>query len=156
MKLLALDISSTAVGVAIFHEGELVQLQTHRLAGDLYSRIRKAGELMYALATGSAAEALAIEAPAYHAHAKALIAQQRVVGAMLAAWLTWNGGPIVEIAPASAKLALTGSGKAGKEQMITQARYKVDGRFEVTEHAADAYSVGRAALGILTQLEYTS
>lgn len=154
MNLLALDISSVAVGVAIFQADELQELKTHKLAGEnLYARLRRANQVIDIVLAQHMFSVLAIEGPSYGAHAKAMIAQQRIVGAILDHWISWTDGLIVEVPPATAKLTLCGSGKADKAQMVSAARLQLPG-WTIDEHSADAYAVGLAGLGLARQHSY--
>lgn len=154
MNLLALDISSKAIGVAIFLDDELQELTSYTLSGDsLFQRIRASYYVLNGRFQQHTYDCLAIEAPAYGAFAKAAIAQQRVVGAIISHWLSCSAGQIIEIPPATAKLTLCGNGKADKQQMIAAARMQLPGR-TIDEHSADAYAVGLAGLGMARQDSY--
>jgi Holliday junction resolvasome RuvABC endonuclease subunit len=139
LKILALDMSSTTIGVCYDGQPRL----TIRLRGDdIASRCQQAQHAMANLiATLRDIDLVAVEAPASH-HNGSLIPQMRASGAVLvaihAAGLAW-----VEISPTKVKKALTGKGNATKGQMIAAAQAALGE--PVDEHAADAYGLWRAA-----------
>lgn len=67
-----------------------------------------------------------------------------VISAAIRAGATW-----VDVAPATAKKALTGSGKATKEQMQQFAKMILG--VDVNEHQADAMGVAEAAMNIMAE-----
>jgi Holliday junction resolvasome RuvABC endonuclease subunit len=147
MKILALDMSSTTIGVCYDGEPRL----TIRLKGpDIASRCQQA---QHAVANLIAAlrdiDLVAVEAPASRFNG-ALIPQARVSGAALvalcAAGVAWR-----EISPAAAKRTLTGKGNATKGQMIAAAQTALGG-WELDEHAADAYGLWRAAQALRVEV----
>lgn len=142
--ILAMDISSTAIGVCLMQYGDPVQVWSYELKGALYQRIAAAHDRGLAFADHWGDGALAIEAPAYSRYEH--VALQRVTGAVLAAWIGRRpGSPIVEIAPNTAKKALTGQGNADKTTMMRLAAIMVPDADVWTDHAADAVGVALAA-----------
>lgn len=155
IRVLALDISSTHIGIAVMDGREVREVFTYVLRGDLYHRIEQCADWVRVLPM-LGVEVLAIEGAAYKARPLAMIAQQRVVGIVLGAWLSRRQAvgleaPIVEVPPVSAKAALSGNVHADKEQMIAcvQQQYPLLG--DISEHDADAIAVGLAAIGKLEQ-----
>lgn len=73
------------------------------------------------------------------------VAQVRSVATAIEDYCGERGVPVAWVAPASAKLALAGHGKAVKEQMVAAAR----GRFGavLSEHEADAVGIALAGAG---------
>lgn len=153
MNTLALDISSTNIGAVALVDGSVAWAGTLVLKGDLWHRIRQARhELLAHLVPQLAAyaiDAVAYEGPAHRAQILSVVAQQRMVGVALLTLLErqpdlW----IVEVSPATAKKALTGSGRADKAAMILSAASQITWR-QPTEHEADALAVGLAAQPML-------
>lgn len=138
MRILALDISSTYIGVVLVDGPALVEHKTWRLRGQDHGRRCRAAvdALDRQLQADPDVDLVAIEAPVGK-FAKAIIPQARVSGAVLALLaerrIAW-----VEIAPAAAKKALTNKGNADKAAMIAAANLP-------DEHQADALGIARAA-----------
>jgi Holliday junction resolvasome RuvABC endonuclease subunit len=147
--IVALDISSTTIGVARLHDRTLVNSATLVLKGDLFGRI---SQVRAALADWlQVADVLAIEAPSLGTTPYSMIAQQRVVGIVLWIWMEAHpDAPIIEIPPVVAKVALTGSHQADKEAMIKCAAWLAPDRV-FSEHAADAFGTGLAAFTKIDQ-----
>jgi Holliday junction resolvasome RuvABC endonuclease subunit len=142
--ILALDISSTHVGLVLYH-GAVIDHAEWTLSGDIAERCRLAYSRFYtALERYPQIDVLAVEGPASR-FKKSLIPQCRVSGAILALAGQRNL-PFVEVSPTAAKFALAGIGNCGKETM--QARASTYG--VIGEHAADALGV---ALGALKRIE---
>lgn len=139
MKILALDMSSTAIGMC--YDGCDFRTLTLR-SPDIAQRCLQAATQVRALITDADIDLVVVEAPVAR-YAAAVIAQSRVAGAVLAV-LAVVGVAWKEISPASAKQALTGKGNAGKAAMIAAAALAT-GR-DLDEHQADAYGLWRAAL----------
>lgn len=145
--ILALDISSTNIGMVVLDSSSTTVLYkaTARLDREdapLPKRIVRASEwmeriLMQLQGDGVRLRLVAIESPAHTARPLAMIAQQRVVGAVMVI-LTKAGLRVVEISPTTAKAALAGSGRADKHLMIHCAHMIMG---ECTEHEADALGV---------------
>lgn len=137
LTILALDMSSTRIGVVVTC-GTRVQLhRTWHLPGDIASRCFHAQEMVRnQLAILSNVDLVAIEAPVAR-YAKALIPQARVSGAVLAA-VAGRGLAWLEVSPAQAKQALTGKGNASKMEVMQAAGLN-------DEHQADAYALALAA-----------
>lgn len=136
MKILALDMSSTKIGLC--YDG--TEFRTITLIGDIALRCELAHRLITNYLNGwQDIDLVAIESPVGR-FTKAIIPQARVSGAILGELsrreLAW-----IEIAPAEAKKALTGKGNAKKPQMIAAAPAGCD------EHQADAYGLWKAAQG---------
>lgn len=168
IRTLALDISSTNIGVVLLVGQEPLKATALTLPGTLYHRLARGGAFMLGLLQGLAdagtvPDLLAIEAPAQRpvGHGEDggggvynIIAQQRMVGIFLHLWMTLNPDlPIIEVGPLQAKKALTGSGNprvATKEVMITSAQQQAPD-FHWVEHSADAYGVGLWAASEMQQ-----
>lgn len=147
MKILALDMSSTTIGVC--YDGEprpTIALRGPNIAARCQQAQRAVGGL---IATLRDTDLVVVESPASRFN-KALIPQARVSGAALvaihAAGLAWT-----EISPTKAKKALTGKGVASKGQMIAAAQ-TATGR-ALDEHQADAYGLWRAACALRVEVE---
>lgn len=141
-SLLALDISSTNIGWCLYADGSPKAHGTLKLKGDLHQRIALTEPLIEDLVRRLKPDRVAIEAPAYSRNT-ATVAQQRCCGVVLLV-LGRHKLATVEIAPNTAKKALSGSGRADKKAMIAAARDYLDGQFD--EHAADALAVALAAV----------
>lgn len=149
IRILAMDISSTNIGIVVMDDREVREAFTYVLRGDLYQRIEQCAGWVHVLPV-LGVEVLAIEGASYGAHPQAMIAQQRIAGVILGYWLARRGNldlpaPVVEIAPSLAKVTLTGNSSATKEQMIAAAEQWSPDVGMWTEHSADALSVGLAA-----------
>jgi crossover junction endodeoxyribonuclease RuvC len=143
MKLLALDISSTNIGYVVW-TGDMVDLAGTIVLKSpiLMRRLIAAQPQIEALIEQVQPDAVAYEGPAHRTSALSMVAQQRMVGvALLSAGL--RRIEAIEIAPASAKKALTGNGHAKKEQMMFHAGQLVG--VQIDEHQADALGVALAA-----------
>ena len=138
MKILALDMSSSHIGLC--YDGWDFQTLTLR-SPDIAQRCLQAATQVRALITDADIDMVAVESPVAR-FASAVIPQARVSGAVLAvlavAQVAW-----VEIAPAAAKLALTGKGNAKKPAMIAAATLAT--KRNLDEHQADAYGLWLAA-----------
>lgn len=146
LTILALDMSSTAIGVC-YHGSPLT---TITLAGDIAERCRLArAQIAAHLWLYPDVDLVAIESPVGR-FAKALIPQCRVSGAVLSYFsereIAW-----VELAPSEAKRALTGRGDASKALMIRTAWARLGA--EVDEHQADAYGLWLAACQLKVERE---
>lgn len=141
MKILALDMSSTTIGMC--YDGWDFQTLTLR-SPDIAKRCLQAATQVRALITDADIDLVVIEGPAGQFKGS-IIPQARVSGAVLAVLCTselaW-----VELSPQDAKRALTGKGNAKKPQMIAAAKLAT-GR-DLDEHQADAYGLWRAALAL--------
>ena len=138
--ILALDISSTAVGLVFYHDGRVLDLAEWQLQGDIAERCKLAYNRFYAaLERYPQIDVLAIESPVLRF--AGCIPQIRVSGAILTLAGQRNL-PLGEVSPAQAKRALTGTGSASKQLMMAYAAvYGVCG-----EHASDALGVALSAL----------
>lgn len=140
LTILALDISSTAIGICYNGTPEV----TWKLAGnDIAARCANARYLLsWQLELTPDVDLVVFEEPVGK-FAKSIIPQAHVQGAVLALLserqLAW-----AKIAPAAAKKALTGRGNATKDEMMTMARLST-GKHIIDEHAADAYGLWLAA-----------
>lgn len=148
-RVLGLDASSTTIGWCVLRGRTVEASGEYTLAGLISSRCLRAQQFIYALLNTHAPDAVAIESPVVKRFtgkkgqrvdsANAVIPQARVSGAILAV-VAARGIPWQEVAPASAKKALSGAGNSGKDDMQTFARsYGVEG-----EHASDALAVALA------------
>ncbi len=121
-NILALDISSTAIGWCYLQDDRTPLAKSIALGGklDIAARCAKAqAEVSLLLAACGSVDCVAIEAPVAQ-HASSVIAQCRVAGAVLAELsahtLAW-----CEVAPSVAKRALTTHGNADKAAMLKAA-----------------------------------
>lgn len=148
IKILALDISSTTIGVC--YDGQ--PLNTITLRGDdIAKRCLQAATQVRALITDCDLDLVAIESPfVNHQRPNSVIPLARVSGAVLAV-LAVAGVAWVEVAPTSVKRALTGKGVAKKPDMIAAAKLAT-GR-DLDEHQADAYGLWLAASRLNVQKE---
>jgi Holliday junction resolvasome RuvABC endonuclease subunit len=112
--ILALDISSTHVGLVLYH-GKVLDHAEWTLVGDIAERCRLAYSRFYtALERYPQIDVLAIESPIMRF--AGTIQQCRVSGAILALAGQRNL-PFVEVSPTAAKFALAGKGNAIKQDM---------------------------------------
>lgn len=149
-RVLGLDASSSTIGwCVVCGRTALASGEITLPAGLISARCLAAQQAIYPLLIAYAPDAVAIESPVVKRFAgkggrrvdsaNAVIPQARVSGAILAV-VEARGIPWKEVAPASAKKALSGAGNSGKADMQTFARsYGVTG-----EHAADALGVALA------------
>lgn len=155
ITVLALDISSTKIGIALLDGRDVREVFTYTLRGDLYQRIEQCADWVHVLPV-LGVDALAIEGASYKARPLAMIAQQRIAGIILGEWFTRRqaamlSAPLLEIPPSTAKVSLTGNSKATKDDMIACARRIAPS--VIDEHGADAIAVGIAAAGRLEQAQ---
>lgn len=138
--ILALDISSTHIGMCFYH-GAVLDHAEWALVGDIATRCRLAYNRFHALLERyPQIDCLAVESPVAR-FGGAVIPQARVSGAILALAGQRNL-PLLEVTPAAGKLALAGIGNCSKDTMMARARsYGVLG-----EHASDALGVALAAV----------
>lgn len=141
--LLALDISSTAIGYVVL-DGTVVRNRGTRLLKSkcLQTRVTMAYHALRLLLDEVQPTHLAYEGAAYHAQPLALIAQQNVVGVLLLL-CEQRGLTAIAIPPAAAKKALTGQGNAPKAAMVA-ATQTAFGTLRISEHEADALGVALA------------
>jgi len=155
--LLALDASSTSIGAVVWNRTEdafVHSLVWHapRTAA-IGARIELAATWLKERVFLWPPDVLAYEGPAHRTTPLALIAQQRMVGMVL--YLAQrNGMPTIEVPPATAKKALTGSGNASKTLMLATARTIIG--TPVSEHESDALGVALAASGMIKHKEYAA
>lgn len=142
MKILALDISSTRIGIC--YDGR--EFETIVLRGDdIAAKCRDAARLVhgYIVAWHEDVDLVIIESPfANPRRPNGVIPQARVSGAVLAL-ISKLGIAWIEIAPQKAKQALCGKGNASKDDMVTMA-YANTG-IHMDDHQADAYGLWVAA-----------
>lgn len=144
--ILGIDCSSTSLGYVVY-AGTVLTHGEHKLGGaDIACRCQTARDILILLLKRYPEVAVvAIESPVA-LHAKALIPQARVSGALLGLVAERVGLLWCEVPPAQAKRALTGHGNADKAAMQRAAAvYGVSG-----EHASDAVGVAKAAVGMIT------
>jgi Holliday junction resolvasome RuvABC endonuclease subunit len=166
--ILALDISSTAIGWC-FRNSAVVSRGVIRLSLNQHigARCCVARDALEKLLDQHAVDLVAIESPVAR-FASAIIPQCRVSGALLELVARLDV-LACEVAPAVAKLALTGDGAASKQQMLEAAAahfgYKdralayvkrrgdwcavSDGAAAFWEHEADALGVAICAAGMV-------
>lgn len=147
LTILALDISSTSIGVC--YNGEILDTIKLPHKEDIAVRCRVAAAMIRGqLFLTPDVDLVAIEAPFIHPkHPNSVIPQARVSGAVLLVLsekqLAWR-----EFEPTVIKRALTGKGNASKAEMIEQAGW-ADCRAKIAkapdEHQADAYALWLAA-----------
>lgn len=138
--ILGLDCSSTTIGWVLWDGTQAAMSQTITLKGELLQRMRLAERCVMALIDRHGPDVVAIEGPTTR-FANHVIAQQRVCGVVL---LVIDKASLLslEIAPATAKKALTGTGKADKALMVRNAEGYLGA---CDEHQADALGVAMAA-----------
>lgn len=139
--ILALDASSTQIGYCVYDGTVIASGEISLKDPDIAVRCRLAfAQFNGLLELYPLPDVIAIESPVVR-FGSAVIAQARVSGALLCA-ASLKQLLVVEIAPAAAKKALTGSGNVNKETMQGCAwqLYGVRG-----EHAADAVGIALAA-----------
>lgn len=141
MKILALDMSSTRIGLC--YNG--TDFETIALRGNIAERCAQASKLIagWCSVWNEDIDLVVIESPVGR-FSKALIPQARVSGAVLATLHT-SGYAWLEQTPTEAKKALTGKGNADKAAMIAAAFTRVNRVMD--EHQADAYGLWLAAHG---------
>lgn len=137
--ILALDISSTRIGLVFYH-GAVLDHCEWQLSGDIAERCRLAYSRFFtALEQYPQIDVLAYEA-AVGRYFTACEAECNVQGAILALAGQRNI-PTIKISPAAAKIALSGRGNASKGDMQKAAeQHGVTG-----EHASDALGVALSA-----------
>ena len=166
MRQIALDASSTTIGWALGEDGQRRFSGTQKLKGELEARIEQAYQFTLDLIdTWSGATVLVTEAPGGK-FLKGVLPQVRVNGVIILACrkkgVTWG-----EVSSTEAKLALTGSGKAKKPDVIAAAaprlgydpatllikgskstpyRAYLGGKVVYDEHEADAVAILEALL----------
>jgi Holliday junction resolvasome RuvABC endonuclease subunit len=147
MKILALDMSSTTIGVCYNGRPE----PTILLKGpDIAARCLQAAAAIRPLIDGADVDLVAIESPYLNYQRPAsVIPLARVSGAVLAL-ISGFGVAWYEFAPSTGKKALTGKGVATKGQMIAAAVAALGE--QVDEHAADAYGLWRAACALRVEV----
>lgn len=139
LTILALDISSTAIGICYNGTPEV----TWKLAGDdIAARCANARYLLgWQLELKPDVDLVVFEEPVGK-FIKSIIPQVCVQGAVLAL-LSERGLAWSKIAPTVAKKILTGKGNATKEQMIVVAQQRFGKPLD--EHQADSYALWLAA-----------
>lgn len=143
--ILALDASSVMIGYCVY-DGSVFAFGEIALSGaDIADRCRQAHERLGSLLkTMCAIDCIAIESPVAF-HAKAVIPQARVSGALMAA-AALQGYLVVEVTPTQAKKALAGKGNATKGEMMDAAlEYGITG-----EHASDSLGVALVAVQVVS------
>lgn len=161
--ILGIDCSSTNLGWTLYR-GRVIAHGEQKLEGDISARCAQAyNSLWNLLHDYPDVDALAIESPVAR-HAKAVIPQSRVSGALLAL-AAQREIPVVEVTPQHAKQALTKCGAASKADMLKAAAAHfgcdllfleieerrglwgawMNARCVYSEHAADSLGVALAA-----------
>lgn len=151
LTILALDCSSTAIGVILMRDTR-VQLQvTWHLSGAIGARCLTAREMVRnQLTIIGDVDLVVIESPVLRRFkrngkridtAQACIQQSRVQGSVLGA-VAEAGMLWLEITPAVAKQVVTGKGNASKADVFQAASLHF---FPQSEHEADAYALALAA-----------
>lgn len=139
LTILALDISSSKIGRN--YNGNPMSTLTLDPKAPIGERCGAAYRMIASMLKDLSVDLLAIESPVGR-YAGAVIPQARVSGAILAVADRYRIA-YVEITCTDVKKVLTGSGKAGKPQMIAAAHDRT-GRV-LDEHQADAYGLWMAA-----------
>jgi len=173
-NILALDISSTAIGWCWLEDGRAPLAKSIALGSkaDIAARCAKAqAEVGLLIAACGSVDCVVIEAPVFQ-YANAAIAQCRVAGAVLAE-LSAHALAWCEVAPSVAKRTLTGRGDAKKLQMLQSAAPHfhqdalflefaerrgvwaawMNDRLIYDEHAADALGLALAVVGKVEVVE---
>lgn len=142
ITILALDMSSTTIGWVLLRDGGVADHGTQVLAGHIGHRCCLARAYVAALLrVHPDLDMAAVESPVGR-FVKAVIPQARVSGAVLGLF-DQHEIATVEIAPAAAKMALTGRGDANKGAVLLACHQA--GFAAGSEHEADAYAVAIAA-----------
>ena len=149
MIIMGFDISSTNIGVVTWDttgEGQALRHQTIRLNENhsLGRRLLAGHAELTMLFPTLRPDLVAYEGPAYSKKNVLSIFAQAAMAGQLLALCAGIGIPTVVIQPTTAKKALSGSGKADKEEMILCASAYLSGPYD--EHAADALGVVLAAV----------
>jgi len=121
MRSIAIDGSSTTLGWVLAEDGKRRFSGTYKLRGDIEERIQRAYLFTLGLLKQWSPDVLITEAPAGN-FKKGLIPQVRVNGVIILA-CRQEGVLWCEVTPSQAKKALTGGGKAEKQDMLCAAAY---------------------------------
>ena len=147
MYLIGFDLSTTHIGWCALRDGEYAGHGEVLLRGTFAERMAQASEALDMLCEDVGDACMAIETPFVGRNNKTALQLGLMRGLAWAVSLRRFGAPPLEVTPAEAKLALTGSGAASKQDMMTFARLQTG--VAMGEHAADAYGVGLEAWGRL-------
>ena len=154
--VIAFDLGTHAAGCVMLHEGTVKYHETWNAKRGLSLYYRLEGLWEWELAMLNKTEHLvtcpvvAFERPYYGGLFRALQELYQVVGVLKIACLGHGAAAPIEIPPSSAKLALAGYGKAGKEQMVAAATMQFPG-FDWNEHTAAALGVALACQALLKE-----
>lgn len=166
MLTLGLDMSSTCIGFALL-DGDTCERYGHTdLDGNIAARCQRAAHYVGGLLVVHQPALVVIESPVAR-HAKAVIPQARVSGAVLAV-LARHEALWQEVAPSVAKRVLCGDGAATKREMVEAARARLelsgialerrgkwglwmDGRLHFTEDEADAIALALCGAAMKVQ-----
>lgn len=151
--LLAIDPSSKRSGWAAFdYSGQLLDFGSRPHKGSTIEKLSQLEALVYRVTYDRAICRLAIESQFVGKFASAALAVSRYCGAAIAGFgrslrerNVIDLGIIDEIAPASVKLTMAGSGRATKEEMVAA----VERHFNVSvnnDDEADAIAIGYAVI----------
>jgi crossover junction endodeoxyribonuclease RuvC len=147
MTICGIDPGLTMTGVALYDTKTCKFLDIYAIGGpkgmDLWGKCRTISDGVYGYVQMYKPDLLAIESN-YVANAGSALKQAKLIGFIAARWQ----GKIVEVAPTSGKKALTGSGKAGKGDMVDAAMEHMmiaDLNKQCREAVADAMGVCLAA-----------
>lgn len=122
--ILGIDPGTTIMGYGIIRSDgkkpELITLGVIDLKkfGDHYLKLQKIFERTLSLIDEYHPDEIAIEAPFYGKNVQSMLKLGRAQGVAMAAGL-YRSVPIFEYAPLKIKLAITGEGKASKEQVAS-------------------------------------
>jgi len=148
MNIIGFDLSTTHIGWCCVTDGVHTAHGETALRGEFSERMMQAHEVLERLCDDPACNTrMAIETPFVGKNAKTSLQLGLMRGLAWAVSMRHFGAVPIEITPAEAKLALTGTGKASKSDMMAFARLQTG--IYMPEHAADAFGVALAAWGRL-------
>jgi crossover junction endodeoxyribonuclease RuvC len=151
MRVLSIDPGYGRCGVAVLESGRAVKLQYSacietdaKLA--FGERLRTVGNEIVRLIEEFNVDALAIEELYFSGNQKTALRVAEVRG-MIVYLAAANGLPLIEYNPLSVKVAVTGYGRASKEQVIKMVRQLVETpKKRMLDDEYDAIAVGITAL----------
>jgi len=151
--MIAIDPSTSRTGWAVFDfGGRLIDFGHHTHKGSLLERLGQLEQLVFRVTYDRAIVRLAIESQYVGKFANAALAVSRATGAAMVGFArslrerqVLDLGHVSEVAPATVKKAIAGSGRATKEEMVAA----VERRFGIilnNDDEADAIAIGFAVL----------
>lgn len=149
MIILGFDLSTRYIGWAILDEDQRIDSGQHKLAGGTFAaRMIDAIAVTAEMCGGRRIGAIAVETPFVGRNSRTAMQLGKICGVLWGNAVLCASKPPVEVSPAEAKLALTGTGNADKQAMMQSAQTQF--RLEtIGEHEADAIGVCLAALAKL-------